>query len=288
MDIVLAVLAAAAFAYLIYRITIGLNYKWSWSAIPQYLINKNPETHQWGPNLLLKGLLTTLRLSVWATILATIIGTIGGFLRISQRLFNRLLGRTFVELIRNTPPLVLIFIVYFFVSDQVMPILGIDDLVRKAAPFSQTVLSFFIAEPQYFSAFLSATFTVAIFEAAYITEIVRGGIQSIEKGQFEASQALGMSWWQQMRHIILPQALVRILPALGNQFISTVKDSAIVSVISIQELTFQGVQLMAATYLTFECWITITLLYLVLTFTLSLAVARLEGYLRKHTGRIPN
>ncbi len=287
-DIVLAVLTVSAFAYLIYRITAGLNYNWNWSAIPQYLVHKDPETHRWGPNLLLKGLLTTLRLSIWATILATLIGTIGGFLRISQRLFNRLLGRTFVELIRNTPPLVLIFIVYFFVSDQVMPLFGVDDLVRNLTPFWQSVLSLFIAPPPYFSAFLSATFTVAIFEAAYIAEIVRGGIQSIEKGQFEASQALGMSWWQRMRYVILPQAIVRILPALGSQFISTIKDSAIVSVISIQELTFQGMQLMAATYLTFECWITITLLYLVLTLSLSLAVARLERYLRKHTGRLPS
>ncbi len=84
-----------------------------------------------------------------------------------------------------------------------------------------------------------------------------------------------------MRHIILPQALRRILPPLGGQFISTVKDSAIVSVISIPELTFQGMQVMSATYLIFECWITITLLYLVLTLTLSLVVERLEARLKQ-------
>jgi polar amino acid transport system permease protein len=84
-----------------------------------------------------------------------------------------------------------------------------------------------------------------------------------------------------MRHVILPQAFLRILPPLAGQFISTIKDSAIVSVISIPELTFQGMELMAATYLTFECWITITVLYLVLTLSLSLAVGRLEIYLRR-------
>ena len=123
--------------------------------------------------------------------------------------------------------------------------------------------------------------TIALIEAAYIAEIVRAGIESIEKGQFEAANALGLSWWQKMQHVILPQALQRILPPLAGQFISTIKDSAIVSVISIPELTFQGMELMAATYLTFECWITITVLYLVLTLSLSLAVERLEIHMRR-------
>ena len=104
---------------------------------------------------------------------------------------------------------------------------------------------------------------MALYEGAYITEIVRAGIQSVERGQWEASYALGLSWWQQMRYVILPQAIQRIIPPLAGQFISTIKDSAIVSVISIQELTYQGMQLMAATYLTFEVWTTVALMYLV-------------------------
>ncbi|MFZ2039920.1 MAG: ABC transporter permease subunit, partial [Desulfobacterales bacterium] len=91
----------------------------------------------------------------------------------------------------------------------------------------------------------------------------------------------GMGRWQLMRHIILPQAIKRILPPLGGQFISTIKDSAIVSVISIQELTFQGMELMSATFMTFEVWITVTLLYLLLTLTCSLALARLETVLHR-------
>lgn len=276
LDAVLLLLISVAVAYLGYRFSVELHYNWNWGAIPQYLFRYDPEVGFWVPNLLMQGLLTTLRLSIWATLLATVIGTIGGFFRISASLFKRLAGRTFVELIRNTPPLVLIFIFYFFVSDQIMPLLGVDELVRSSSPGVQRVISWFFAPPRFFAAFISATLTVAIFEAAYIAEIVRAGIQSIDKGQFEASSALGLTWWQQMRHVILPQALQRILPPLAGQFISTIKDSAIVSVISIPELTFQGMELMAATYLTFECWTTITVLYLLLTLSLSLAVGRLE------------
>jgi ABC-type amino acid transport system permease subunit len=102
----------------------------------------------------------------------------------------------------------------------------------------------------------SLHYPLAVYEGAYITEIIRAGIQSIDKGQWEASSGLGFTRAQQLRYIIFPQALRRIMPPLAGQFISTIKDSAIVSVISIQELTFQGMELMAATFLTFEIWIT--------------------------------
>ena len=103
------------------------------------------------------------------------------------------------------------------------------------------------------------------------------------EGQWEASAALGMTRRQQMRHIIFPQAFRRILPPLAGQFISTIKDSAIVSVISIQELTFQGMELMAATFMTFEIWITIMVLYLILCLVCSLSVERLELFLERKT-----
>jgi polar amino acid transport system permease protein len=163
-----------------------------------------------------------------------------------------------------------------------MTALRVDDFIRTHSGSTQTFLSMLFVPPSQFSAFLSALITLALYEGAYITEIIRAGIQSIEKGQWEASSALGLSWWQQMHYIILPQATQRILPALAGQFISTIKDSAIVSVISIQELTFQGMELMAATYLTFEVWITITLLYFILTFMCSLIVERFEVHLQKN------
>ena len=135
--------------------------------------------------------------------------------------------------------------------------------------------------PRFASAFFSALLTLAIFEGAYITEIVRAGIESVEKGQWEASYALGLSKYHTMRYIIIPQALQRLLPALAGQFISLIKDSAIVSVISIQELSYQGTQLMASTYLTIEIWITITFLYLLITLTCSIGVSKLEGYMAR-------
>ncbi len=271
-------------AYLVYRMQVQIDYQWNWGVILQYLFRYDPEQERWVTNLLLQGFFTTIRLSFWSTLLALLFGTLMGFFRIGRSLFKRLLGGTYVEIIRNLPPLVLVFIFYFFVSDQIMPVLGAGRFARALPEPGQAVLTFLFAPPRQFEAFLAAVISLALFEGAYITEIVRAGIQSIERGQWEASSALGFTWWQQMRHIIMPQAVQRILPSLAGQFISTIKDSSIVSIISIQELTFQGMELMAATYLTFEIWITITILYLMLTLSCSLAVERLEIRLRRGRG----
>lgn len=284
LDIIVGLLILTVGGYILYRVTAGLHYKWDWAAVPQYLFRYDAERNGWVPNLIMQGLFTTIRLSIWGTILATLIGTVMGLCRISRSLFNRLIGRTYVELIRNLPPLVLIFIFYYFFSGQIMTALGVDEFVQSRSELTRAFLEFAVASPSMVSAFLSALMTLAIFEGAYITEIVRAGIQSIEKGQWEASRALGLTRWQQMRYIIMPQAMQRILPPLAGQFISTIKDSAIVSVISIPELTFQGLELMSATYLTFEVWITIAVLYLILSLVLSLGVERLEIYMRRSEG----
>lgn len=270
--------------FVVYRLTVQLNYKWNWAIIPQYLLRYDTEQQRWVSNILLEGLFTTLRLSFWATIMATALGTVMGVLRTTKRLFNRLVGGAYVELIRNVPPLVLVFIFYFFVSDQIMPLLGIEEFVRNRSLSVQKVLAFLFAPPELFTAFTSGVITVAVFQGAYITEIVRAGIQSIEKGQWEASYALGLSWWQQMRTIILPQATKRVLPPLANEFINTIKYSAIVSVISIQELTFQGFQIMAATQVTIEVWLTITMMYLAICLVLSIGVQKLENHLKRSEG----
>jgi polar amino acid transport system permease protein len=280
-DLLIGLFIIAAGLYLAFKVKVGLSYQWNWSAIPQYFLRYDPDMRRWVPNILMEGFLTTIRLSIWATLLASLFGIVMGLFRVSQSLFKRLVGATYVEFTRNLPPLILIFIFYFFVSDQILPAIGIEDFIRSRSEKTQTILSFLFAQPSLFTAFVSALITLSIFEGAYITEIVRAGIQSIEKGQWEAADALGLSKWQRMRLIILPQAIQSILPPLAGQFISTIKDSAIVSVISIQELTFQGMELMSATYFTFEIWITITGMYLILTLSCSLAVERLEVHMRR-------
>ncbi|BCR06792.1 amino acid ABC transporter permease [Desulfuromonas versatilis] len=274
-DLVLLLLLASLL-WLAVRAGSDFSYRWDWGAIPQFLFRYDPQQERWVANLLVEGLLTTVRLSLWSTLLATLFGTLIGLSRVSPSLFKRLVGQSYVGMARNLPPLVLIFIFYYFVSGQLMPLLGVDSLVHSLSPAAEAWLGFFFAPPALLPEFLSALVTLAIFEGAYIAEIVRAGIQSLERGQWEGAAALGLSRRQQLRHVILPQALPRILPALAGQFISTIKDSAIVSVISIQELTFQGMELMASTYLTLEIWITVTLLYFALTFACSLAVRRFE------------
>lgn len=280
-DAALLMIIAITIGYLIYRIKIGLHYQWNWAAMPQYLIRYDNETGKWTANVLIKGLLTTIRLSIWATIMALFIGFVMGVFRVSTRLFRRMISKTYVELIRNTPPLVLIFIFYYFVSQQIMPVIGVDEFIRSRSDQTQAFLEILFAPPERFSQFISAVVTLAILESAYITEIVRSGIQSIPKEQWEASSALGFTRGQQLWHVIFPQAIQIMIPPLAGQLVSTIKDSAIVSIISVQELTFQGMELMAATYLTFECWITITVLYLLLTFSLSMLSSFIETQLRR-------
>ncbi|MFK5925177.1 MAG: amino acid ABC transporter permease [Desulfuromusa sp.] len=279
-DTILLLLVCCAVAYLGYRIHSGLEYRWNWQVIPQYLLRHDP-IDGWVPNLLLLGLLTTIRLSFWSLLLALPIGLIAGLMRTSLHLFNRLVGSTYVTLLRNLPPLVLVFIFYYFISDQILPFLNIGERITTAPEWIQRLSQFLIAPPDQLEAFIAAVITLALFEGAYIGEIVRAGINNIEPGQWEAARALGMRRWQLLQEVVLPQAFQRMIPPLAGQAISTIKDSAIVSVISIQELTFQGMELMAATYLTFEVWISITLLYFCLTYSFSWLAGRLELRLRK-------
>ncbi len=281
LDVMILLIVAAGAIFIFHRIRDGLHYRWEWEAIPQYLLRRDPATGTWMPNVLLQGFFATIRLSIWATLLASLVGTAMGLLRMSACRFRRWVGSAYVELTRNTPPLVLVFLFYFFIGEQLLPSVGLEALIRRQSSETQALVTALMAPPGRLTAFASAVVTLSIFEGAYIAEIVRAGVQSIEKGQREAAAALGLTRRQCMRYVILPQAIQRILPPLGGQFISTIKDSAIVSVISIQELTFRGMELMSATYLTFETWITITGLYFILTFGCSLIFGRLEKVWRR-------
>lgn len=280
-DLALGAALAAGIGYIAYKGAVGLNYHWRWDEVWHYLLRYDEGTGSWRPGLLAQGLAATLRLSLWAGVLAVLVGTVAGLMRVSPRLLNRQLSTTYVGLIRNTPPLVLVFIFYFFIGDQIMLWLHVDDLVRALPHETRETMAWLFGRMDRFPRFLSAVLTLALFEGAYIAEIVRAGILSVERGQWEAATALGMSRARAMRHVVMPQAVQRMLPALAGQFISIIKDSAIVSVISIEELTFQGQQIMTTTYRSFEIWTTVLVMYFVLTFACSLAVRKLETTLSR-------
>ena len=275
------------FGFFCYRLFFELNYKWNWPVIPTYLVRFDPEQQRWVANVLLEGFFTTIRLSVWAMLFAVLLGFLVGILRISPRLFCRLTGRTYVEAIRNTPPLVLVFIFYYFISDQLFAWLAVEDLFRASPQGVQELLTLLFAGPALITRFLSGVLTLALFQGAYIAEIVRAGIEAIDTGQWEAGRTLGLTRWQLMRLIILPQAIKIMLPPLAGEFINTVKWSSIVSIISIEELTFQGLQVMASTQAPIEVWLTVSGLYLVLCLSLSLVVRRIERRLARPDSPYP-
>lgn len=193
------------------------------------------------------GLWNTLYISFVSILIAIVIGIVTGLCRISSNLALKKLSITYIELIRGTPLLVQIFIFYFFIGT----VFQLDRVTSGIA-------------------------ALAIFAGAYIAEIVRAGIQSIPRGQMEASRSLGMNYFQAMRYVILPQALKRTLPPMAGQFISLIKDSSLVSVISITDLTKAGREIVSSTFSPFEVWFVVALMYLILTSGLSFLVQLLE------------
>ena len=212
---------------------------------------------EWEPGLLVIGLWITLKLSIIATIAGIIIGIIGGIARLSSNPALKWTTIIYVEIIRGSPLMVQILIWYFVFGTVINDLLAANGLGRL-------------------SAFWYGVASLACFAGAYVTEIVRAGIQSIHKGQTEAARSLGMSYAQSMRYIILPQALRRILPPLAGQFISLIKDSSLLGIIAIRELTKAAREAVTATLQPFEVYFLAAILYLVLTFTLSMAVQKLE------------
>jgi polar amino acid transport system permease protein len=273
-DIILIIIISLFIVYFVYQSKNNLGYKWDWKSIPQFFYQY--ENGKFSFNILSKGLFTTIKLSIWTIIFATIFGVVIGIMKTSKRLFFKLSSSFFVSIFRNTPPIVLIFIFYFFIADQMMSYIGIEEYIENLSPFFKNIIIFTTTSPEYISSFIAGVLTLSLYEGAYISEIIRSGIESVDKGQLEAADALGLKKYHRMIYIIFPQSLKLILPPLGGQFISTIKDSAIISVIAIPELTFQGMELMASTFMTFEIWISITLIYFILCFSCSKFFSLLE------------
>lgn len=202
--------------------------------------------------LLLLGAAVTIEITVVSVAVGFIIGLVVGVARISQIKILRIIAAIYADCIRGTPLLVQIFLIYF------------------ALP----MVTGHRIEP-----FFAAVMACGINSGAYVSEIFRAGIQSIDPGQMEAGRSLGLSWWQTMLYVILPQAVKNILPPLGNEFIAMLKDSSLVSVIGFEELTRRGQLIIAQTYGSFEIWLTVAALYLAMT----LAISRLVAYLERRT-----
>jgi polar amino acid transport system permease protein len=281
LDLFLLAGLVALFGWLAWRANTALVYNWNWAIVPGLFFRTDEETGAIIPHLLSQGLMVTLRLTFYASIAAALVGLVIGLCRVAKPLLPRLIGRAYVELIRNVPPLVFIFVFYFFLSSQIMPIIGIGDYARNLPVDQRWWFELLFGDRQLIEAFLSGVIVLAMFEGAYVAEIIRGGIQSIPKGQREAAESLGLSRWDRMRYVLLPQAIKTTAPPLANQFISLVKDSSIVSLIAIQELTFMASQTVVTTQRTFEIWLTIGALYFAICWPLSLAFRRLE----RRTGR---
>ncbi len=291
--------------YSFYHISVKFDYTWTWSKIPSYfvylekeevlvetegtikitgepknvqVVTENGEvfsyqipkgqvvvddgdmvfmgdaigyTQSWQAGLFIKGLWVTVKLSFFASILALFLGIISGLARPSKNPVLKWLSLFYVESIRGTPLLVQLFIIYFMVGS----VLGID------------------------SRFLCGMLGLAIFAGAYVAEIIRGGIESIHHGQMEAARSLGLNHFQAMMYVIMPQVFRRSLPALAGVFISLVKDSSLVSVMALTDLTKAGREVVSSTFMVFETWITVALLYFVVTFLLSYLVKIFEGRL---------
>jgi len=253
-----------------------LDYKWAWNKIMPYFFYFDSASGKLVPNVLATGFAVTVKLSLWSTVLGLVLGIFSGIAGARGSLEQRFISRVYVETARNIPSLVLVIIFYYFVSSQFLDALHLDTWLRSVPRDTKKIFSLLFAGPDQINSFISAVAALGIYEGAYVSEIIRGGIISIPEGQWEAALSVGLSRRRTFVLVILPQTLRRVAFPLAGQFISTIKDSSIVSVISIQELTFQGMELMSATFLTFEIWITVTVLYFILTFSLSRAVAFLE------------
>ena len=262
-----------------FQIEDKLNYKWQWERIPNFLFRYDMEAEKWVANVLILGFINTIRISIYASILALLLGVLLGIARTTNNLTIRMLARSYLELLRNIPPLVVIFIFFFFLSEQIITALNIESWAYGIAQSNQAeVWEFFFGDMRRFPSLISGVIVLALFESAFVGEIIRAGIQSVSNGQREAARAIGLQWFDELRFIILPQALRKTLPPLANQFISLIKDSAIISLISVQDLTLRAVELANSTRMLFETWITAAALYFGLCFSLSLVFRRLESW----------
>ncbi len=228
----------------------GMGYNWQWYQIPRYFYRVIDEELIWGP--LATGLVITIEISLYSMLLTLVLGLLTALLRMSNSLSGQVFARVYLETIRNTPMLVQIYVFYFVIA----PVLGIDR-------------------------FWTGVLCLGLFEGSFASEIIRAGINSVPRGQWEAASSVGLSRFASYRYVVLPQAIPLMLPPMTGVLINLIKHSAIVSVIAVFELTTEGRNIIADTYMAFEVWLTVAGIYLVLTISLSIFVGYLERRLRQ-------
>lgn len=210
---------------------------------------------------ILIGIRVTIETTIYAYAIAMGIGLVMGLGRVSRNVFFRNFSRLYIELIRGIPILVLIFYVAFVAVPDISAVFGLEN--------------------RAVSTNIRAIVALAITYGAFLAEIFRAGIQSIGRGQMEAARSLGMSYGQAMRHIVLPQAIRNVLPALGNDFVAMLKDSSLVSVLAVRDIT-QVARLHAGSTFRFrEAYTVLSVLYLSMTLVLSSLVQWLENRLHR-------
>ncbi len=200
----------------------------------------------------LKGAWYTLELSFFGVLLGTLLGVALALMRISSLWPLKLVATAYIELIRGTPMLVQVFIIYYGLTS-----FGIN-----------------------LTAFMAGVIALTINSSAYMAEVFRAGIEAIDKGQAEAARSLGMTKTMSLRYIVLPQAFRNMLPAIGNEFVIIIKDSSLISVVGISELMYAARTVQGATYLPMEPLLVAAAIYFVMTFTISRLLAWLERRLR--------
>ena len=225
------------------------------------------------------GIRLTILVSLISFVLALILGLILGLGRVSKNVVFYTISSVYVEVVRGIPILVLLFYFAFVVTPMALQFLnwlgtalanvGIGPLVGLADRLAKLN----IRDVEMTARAIAG---LAMAYAAFEAEVFRAGIQSIQRGQMEAARSLGMSYFQGMRYIILPQAIRRVLPPLGNDFIAMLKDSSLISVLAVRELTHLAKLNRARTFRTFETWNTVAFLYLILTLSLSVFVKYIE------------
>jgi len=223
----------------------SMGYNWQWYRIPQYFYSFTDDGFQFGE--IMYGLWQTIVLSSSAFLLAVLFGLIIAVLRLSNLVIGTKVAVVFLEFVRNIPLLVLLYLFYYVLG----PIFKYDRVT-------------------------ASILCLAVFHSVLISEILRAGINAIATGQWEAAKSIGMSTGQSYRYIVLPQSIRFILPPMTGEVVHMVKSSAIVSVIAVAELTTIGRNIIADTYMSFEIWFTIAIVYMILTLILSVGVSLLE------------